>query len=113
MKHAILLAAGVTLAATTGFAQDAATRQVGGTTASGDATYSVQVTGANGVTYNCLPGITNVNGTPTRTCIRAGSAAPAFGGTLAGGGGAAAAGLIFVAALAGGGDGVSTTTTTN
>ncbi|MEL7098628.1 MAG: hypothetical protein AAGM84_07355 [Pseudomonadota bacterium] len=90
------------------------TQQAGVVGASGEQTYSLQVTGADGLTYNCRPEIRDVNGTPTRFCRRVGSAgralqfgslnAPAVAGALA-------AGAIALSIVSDGSTGTTTTTT--
>ena len=79
--------------------------------ASGQQTYSVRVTGANGVSYNCRPDIQTINGVPTRFCrpaaggaisLQSGSLnAPSIGGLL---------GAIAIAIVSEGDSGTTTTT---
>lgn len=94
------------------------TTQVGGVTPSGDPVFSEQVTGANGLTYNCRPEITtSAGGVPARVCRQVsgtgtGTGTEGFGNLTPDAGIAAVGALVLVGALAGGGGG-STTTSTN
>ncbi|MDG1470077.1 MAG: hypothetical protein P8Q26_00735 [Ascidiaceihabitans sp.] len=113
MKTFVILAAIGIVSANALFAQDTQQSSVIG--ASGDTVYSVQVSGSDGVTYNCLPNLRVENGIRYRDCIRDG-AALAGNGTLLGGtlSGSSAAGAIVVAlvvAAAFGDDGTVATTT--
>lgn len=111
MKTFITAAAATALMATGAFAQATQTGVVG---ASGDPTYSLQVTASNGQTYNCIPQVQTIAGVPSRQCVNANPAAGGLGGLGAGlgaGGGVAAAALVVLAVAAGGSS--STTTTTS
>lgn len=102
----------ITVAANNATAQSV-TQQAGVVGASGQEVYTLQVTGADGVTYNCRPDIQNVNGTPTRFCQRTPGAVQTLQyGSLTQPVGAAALGLAAVALIISG-DGSSSTTTTN
>ncbi len=78
---------------------------------SGDATYSLQIRGANNVVYNCKPDVVSVDGVRARQCVKAGQ-----GGLFENGNGltvgAGVAAIVIVAVLAGN-DSSTTTTTTN
>lgn len=114
MKTFVILASVGIVSANALFAQTKQTSVVG---TSGDSTYSVQVTGSDGQTYNCLPKLRIEDGVKYRTCVLDG-AVIAGNGALTGGtlsGGAVAGGVVFallVAAAAGGDGAVGTTTTT-
>ncbi|MEP1522765.1 hypothetical protein [Ascidiaceihabitans sp.] len=92
------------------FAQQ--TQQTGVVGPSGDDVYSLEVTGADGATYNCRPDVIDVDGVPSRPCVQTGNT-PAFQGSLAAGGGAALGALVFIALVSGSDGSPSTTTTTN
>ena len=108
MKRLILAVAAMSLLAAPLAAQETTQASVNGP--SGDPTYSVQITGANGETYNCRPDIQTVNGQLVRRCQRLNGV---VNGQLLGGslttGGALAAGAVLILLAAGS----SSTTTTN
>lgn len=114
MKMFVILASIGIVSANALFAQQTQQTSVVGT--SGDATYSVQVTGSDGVTYNCLPTLRVQGGVQYRTCVKAGAAAVSngalVGGTLGGAGVGGAVLFALVVALAAGDDGAAATTTT-
>jgi hypothetical protein len=109
MKNIFAISAAVALTATTAFAQDTTQAAVLGE--SGDATYSLQVQGANGAIYNCAPGIVNIDGVSARRCVTTG------GGGLAGAGAGLATapaigvGVLAVLAVAAASDSSSSTST--
>ncbi|MEO1777611.1 MAG: hypothetical protein AAFU63_02345 [Pseudomonadota bacterium] len=99
-------------------AQTVATTQASVGGATGDATYSVRLIGADGVSYNCRPDTTTVNGAVARLCRRAtagggtaGGDAALTGGTVTAGAGIAA-GIVVVALVAGSDDSATSSTTT-
>lgn len=108
MKQLTLAAVAVSLMAAPLAAQETTQASVNGP--SGDPTYSVQITGANGEIYNCRPDIQTVAGQLVRRCQRLSGV---VNGQLLGGslstGGALAAGAVLVLLAAGS----SSTTTTN
>ena len=95
MKHfAKIIALGSLIAGSAAQAQTTTQEAVIG--ASGDPVYTVQIVGANGVVYNCLPDLVVKDGLTVRQCRRVGT-----GGNLELGPGAAAAaaGLVLVAVI--------------
>ncbi|WP_417770666.1 hypothetical protein [Stappia sp.] len=96
MKHfAKIFALGSMIAGSALHAQTTTQETVIG--ASGDPVYSVQIVGANGVVYNCLPDLVVKDGLTVRQCRRVGSGGSV---TLDGTGPAAiAAGLVLVAVI--------------
>jgi len=78
---------------------------------SGDAVYSEQIVGANGVVYNCRPDPVSRQGVMVRLCQNASAGAAANGtlGGLGGAGAAAAAGLVLVALVVANKSSTSTT----
>ncbi len=111
MKTLMAITAAVAFSAGAVAAQE--TTQTGVIGESGNATFSVQVQGANGNVYNCRPEIETIDGVRARRCVLAGG-----GGGLAGagagltGGVGAGLGALVLVAIAAGSDGSSSTTTT-
>lgn len=87
------------------------TTQAGVLGASGDAVYSLQVQGANGVIYNCKPNPVVVDGQTARVCVRADGGGLFEAGSGLGAGAAAAGAAVVLIAIAAGGSSSSTTTT--
>ncbi|MEP1964033.1 hypothetical protein [Tateyamaria sp.] len=110
MKYLTQAAVAVSLLASPLAAQETSQAAVVGN--SGDAVYSLQVTGANGATYNCLPNTQNVNGQVVRRCQRIGASGGQIlqGSLVAPAAGAIAALAVLVLVGTGGS---SSTTTTN
>ncbi len=78
---------------------------------SGDATYSLQIRGANNIVYNCKPDIVSVDGVRARQCVAAGEGGLfGAGNGIATGVAAGVAALVLVAVVS---NDSSTTTTTN
>ena len=100
--------AAVALVASTGVASAQSVRDVKELGASGDAVYSRQVQGSNGVVYNCRPDAVMVNGVKALACIRPGAAVAGLGGL--GGGVAAGVGAVVLIALAVGDNSATTGT---
>lgn len=90
-------AAALAMTASAAMAQETTTQSVVGQ--SGNAIYSVEVIGANGVRYHCLPNTSVVDGTNVRRCIRA-NAGAGLGNTPMGAGAAAIAGVLLLVAVA-------------
>lgn len=112
MKSILSLTAATMLFATTASAQNVVTetQSVGGAT--GDAVYSLEVVGTNGLTYACQPGIVTIDGVSARQCVRAGAGGGnLFEGGLTAGVGAGVLGVVLLAALIGDDDAAATTTT--
>lgn len=114
MKRLSFAAVTAGLVATAASAQQTTQQSVVG--ASGDAVYSVQVVGANGLTYNCLPTLDTVAGQLVRRCLQVNAAGVTptpngglLGGTLGTVPIAAVAAVALIAVVAA--DGSSTSTT--
>lgn len=109
MKTILAITAVVAVTATAAAAQD--TTQAGVLGESGDATYTLEVQGANGVMYNCLPSIETIDGVSARRCVTQGSGLANAGNGLTSVP-AVAAGLAAVVAIALVSDSSTSTTTT-
>lgn len=110
MRNLMAITAAVALAATAAIAQDTTQASVLGE--SGDPTYSLQVQGANGVIYNCVPDIETIDGVRARRCVTTGGSGLAGAGTGLAGGPAIGVGVLALVAIAGASGGSSSTTTT-
>jgi hypothetical protein len=112
MKSILSLTAATVLCATAAFAQTATTGTQSVNGASGDAVYSLEVVGTNGVTYNCQPDIVTIDGVSARQCVRAGAGGGnLFEGGLTAGVAAGVVGVILVAAVIADDDDAATSTT--
>lgn len=95
------------------FAQEPTTTLAADLGQSDEPGYPNQVQGANGVIYNCKPGLVTIDGgLPALRCVQAGGAGVLDQG-LAGGAAAGLGALALVALAAGGSSSTTTTTTTN
>lgn len=111
MKRIITTAMALALGA--GIAQAQDTTQTGVLGQSGDPVYSLQVQGANGVIYNCIPEVKVIDGVRARECIPADRAGLFDAGEgLTDAAAPIAAGVLAIVAIAGGSDGTAATTTT-
>ena len=112
MKSILSLTAATMLFATSAFAVTIATetQSVGGAT--GLADYSLEVIGANGLTYACRPDIVTIDGVTARQCVRPEAAGgDLFEGGLTASVGGAILGVVLLAALISNDDATATTTT--
>tara|TARA_R110002049_G_scaffold23545_10_gene83687 strand:- start:73645 stop:73989 length:345 start_codon:yes stop_codon:yes gene_type:complete len=106
----VTAAAAVMLA---GAATAQTTTQAGVLGNSGDAVYSLQVQGANGVVYNCKPELVQINGLTARRCIDPNAGGLTNAGAGLGNGAVIGAAALVIVAIAAGSDGTSTTTSTS
>lgn len=111
MKMFATITAATIALAGTAFAQ--VTTQVAVLGASGEAVYSLQVQGANGVIYNCKPELVTMDGNTGRLCVRADGGGLFAAGAGLGTGAAAAGAALVLLAVASGSSSTTTTTTTN
>jgi hypothetical protein len=111
MKLSLLPAMAFALSAGVATAQE--TTQTGVLGASGDPVYSLQVQGANGVIYNCMPEVQVVDGVRARRCVASGEGTLRDAGQgLTEAGPAIGALLVVLVAIGSGGGGSSTTSST-
>ena len=109
MKLFVTVTAATIALAGAAFAQT--TTQVAVLGASDDAVYSLQIQGANGVTYNCKPELVQVDENIGRFCVNANGGGLFEAGAGLGAWAAAGAALVLLAVASGSSS--STTTTTN